>query len=233
MLPAATKEVSFFNSYRFHKRGLLWYRSRFPTVFQKHLDESIMKGRCLAGEATPDYIIDPRAPERIAKYIPGAKLIAILRDPVARAYSQYQMNVRNQTEVLPLEEALEKEKERLGDERERMVREPDYYSQKYNRYSYLLRGVYVNQLVDWFSHFPKERILVTRAEDLFSDPRDFMKKISQFLGIPFCELDEYKRYNFHEYLPIKPGTIEKLREYFRPHNRSLYKLLGRDFGWGY
>lgn len=95
--PAATKELHFFDN-RFSE-GLSWYGQHFPT--RKCVD-----GRqTVSGEATPSYLLNPLVSERMAKTIPDAKLIALLRNPVDRAYSHYQMGLRRGDEVRPFEEA--------------------------------------------------------------------------------------------------------------------------------
>jgi len=76
---AAGKEVHFFN--RSFDEGIEWYRRCFPTPRWKDGRRSI------TGEATPEYLHHPLAPERMAKVIPQARLIVLLRNPVDRAYS--------------------------------------------------------------------------------------------------------------------------------------------------
>ncbi len=75
-LPAAIKEVEFFN--RHHARGPGWYRQQFRGC----------SGR-MRGEVSPQYLFDPTVPGRISELIPEARLLVSVRDPVRRAYSQY------------------------------------------------------------------------------------------------------------------------------------------------
>ncbi|MEO0531457.1 MAG: sulfotransferase, partial [Planctomycetota bacterium] len=65
------------------------------------------------GDASVRYLYEPSAAERIANHAPNAKAIAILREPVARMYSHYHMNVRNGFEPLTFEDALQAEDERV------------------------------------------------------------------------------------------------------------------------
>ena len=88
------KEVSFFD--RHWWRGEAWYRGQFP-----------LRGRGrLVGEASPSYLFHPLAPERVHSLVPGARLVALVRDPVARAYSHYQHEVALGREPLGFEDAL-------------------------------------------------------------------------------------------------------------------------------
>ena len=76
------------------------------------------------GEASPYYLFHPHVPGRVAEHLPRVKLIAMLRDPVERAYSGYQHEVGRGFETLSFEEAIEAEPGRLEGERERMIADP-------------------------------------------------------------------------------------------------------------
>jgi uncharacterized protein (TIGR03086 family) len=77
----APHEVRFFNSTRFNAQGLEWYRGQFPG----------WTGEPIIGEATPGYMMWRHRPtmvaKRIKRVVPDAQLIALLRNPVDRAYS--------------------------------------------------------------------------------------------------------------------------------------------------
>ncbi len=79
------KEIHYFDLQSF--RGPRWYRSHFPPVASS-------RGR-ITGEASPYYLFHPAVPARVAEALPEVRLIALLRDPVARAYSHYQLSVRD------------------------------------------------------------------------------------------------------------------------------------------
>jgi hypothetical protein len=102
MRRAAVKEVHYFDWHI--DKGLEWYRRCFPA----------RAGPTITGEATPNNLFDPSVPERMAKEIPDASLIALLRNPVDRAYSHYQMQVRRATVSRTFEEAIEEEMARLA-----------------------------------------------------------------------------------------------------------------------
>ena len=145
--PALIKEVYFFD--RSYKRGLAWYRSFFPTVLEKYYSTTVKKKEFITGEATPCYIFHPHVPRRVFKTIPGIKLIVLLRNPVDRAYSFYHHNLRRGLESLSFEEAIESEVKRLRGELEKMMDDENYFSFNRQYYSYLSRGIYVDQLKNW------------------------------------------------------------------------------------
>jgi hypothetical protein len=160
VLPSLTKEVHYFDlNYR---SGLPWYRARFP--YQRQL-----AGR-ITLDATPYYMTHPLAPERAARLFPDIKLIALLRNPIDRAYSHYQHERRGGRESLSFGEALDREAERVAGEEERIRREPFYYSWNHHRYAYTGRGLYLEQLQRWTQHFPRSQLLVLQSEWLFRDP---------------------------------------------------------------
>ena len=82
-LETITKEVHYF--YWNYDRGKNWYRSWFP------LKSARSDGVVIAGEASPAYLMDPHVPDRVAKTMPKARIIVLLRDPVERAHSHYQL----------------------------------------------------------------------------------------------------------------------------------------------
>jgi hypothetical protein len=227
--PAFRKEVHYFDLN--FTRGLSWYRAHCPTRWRAAWVLSRWRHRLLTGEASPYYLFHPRVPDRIYETLPEVRLIALLRNPVERAYSHYQLNRRQGKEPLSFEEAIGREEERLRGEYERLVQDATYYSDNHYKFGYLTRGVYVDPLTRWRKRFPDERLLVLRSEDLYRDPRETLFQVNRFLGLPEWEPGHFTPYNQKPYSEIDPKTRQKLLDYFEPHNRRLYEYLGRDFGW--
>ena len=229
--PIWIKEPHFFDIY-FYK-GVHWYRSHFPTTVEQYYARHIQKHDLITGEASPYYLFHPQAAQRVAKTLPRAKFILLLRNPVDRAYSQYQHQTRQEgVEPLSFEEALESEEQRLAGEEEKMLRDEKYFSFNHRHYSYLARSKYIEQLPAWMDLFPREQFLLLRSEDLYADPKAIVKQTLDFLGLPSSYLkQEYKPFNDAKYAKMAPATRERLLAYFKPYNTRLYDYLGRDFGW--
>lgn len=226
---AFRKEVDYFD---FNwSRGLHWYRAHFPTRWQAAWTRLRRGHPLVTGEATPYYLYHPQVPGRIARTLPDVKLIALLRNPVERAYSHYNMNCRQRKESLSFEEAIDCEEKRLADEYARLERGEIEFGENHYKFGYRLRGVYVDRLMLWHRHFPPERMLILRSEDLYENPPAVLDQVIDFLGLPPWKLTEFKAYNQKPYQPIRPETRRRLVEYFAPHNERLYEYLGRDFGW--
>jgi len=222
--PSAKKEVHYFDLN--FEAGLDWYLSHFPSSRSKD------GRRVVVGESSPYYMAHSLAPERAARIVPQAKLIALLRNPVDRAYSHYQAAVRQGREPLEFEEAVEAEKNRLRDERARALAEEGYDPAITQHYSYLARGIYVNQLREWHKFFDREQLLVLKSEDFFSNQSDTFERVLNFLGLPQWQPDAMVARNTGGYKErMNPETRERLQAYFEPHNRRLYEYLGRDLGW--
>jgi hypothetical protein len=217
------KEVKFFDG-NYHK-GLDWYRFNFP--LQGQMGDPLAQ----SGEASPSYVFHPLVPQRIKTALPDIKLVLLLRDPVLRAYSHYQGNLRKGQEELSFEEAIEKESSRLEGEREAIIADQHHPMYKHLVYSYLSRGVYIEQVKNWFDSFPREQILIQKSESFFSNPQEVYSRVLAFLGLPDWKLENFEIVNPGRYEEMAASTMHKLKEYFNPYNQALYEYLGYNFGW--
>jgi Sulfotransferase domain len=213
------KEVSFFD--RHWWRGVRWYRGQFPLR---------SRGR-LVGEASPSYLFHPLAPERARAVVPDARLVVVLRDPVDRAYSQYQHEVALGREPLSFEDALAAEEGRTRGEVERLVADPRAFSHEWWDHTYAARGLYAEQLERWLAMFPRDQLLVVTSDDLGKRPAETYASILSFLGAAPHSLDEYPRVFDRDYAPMRPDTRDALARRFAAPNRRLEELLGRELGW--
>ena len=222
--PAIKKELHFFDSHRWFELGVEWYRSQFPAPMWRD-------GRkVITGEATPYYLLHPYSPRRVSTTLPNAKLIALLRNPVDRAYSAYRHRVRKERESLSFEKALQAEEERTSGELEKMLSDETYHNRAYPWYTYRSRGIYVDQLKRWHEHFAPDQLLVLKSEDYFADPIGTMGLVYEFLDLPEYDIS-IERSKKRSYPPMDPATRRQLEDFFEPHNQRLYEYLGVDFGW--
>jgi hypothetical protein len=220
--PAALKEIHYFDDH--FDEGAEWYRRCFPT---KQEDGR----RTITGEATPAYLFDPLVPKRMAEVVPEARLIALLRNPVDRAYSHYNQRVRRGLETRSFEEAVyEQELWLLGGTDGLSERETHHWTREPGR-SYLSRGIYVDQLARFSRFFDKGQLLVLKSEDLSKKPRETFPRILTFLDLPDWHPEQRVARNTGRYESMGPATRRRLEEFFRPHNRRLYEYVGIDFGW--
>ncbi len=196
------------------KRGVAWYKQQFPLRPSPEY---------LVGEKSPYYMFHPLVAERVHSLYPKVKIMLLLRNPVDRAYSQYWHNIRNNNESLTFAEAIEAEPSRL----EGVA--PNSYNHR--NYSYLARGVYVDQIKSWLDLFPKEQILVLSAAELRKNPRDVLNSVFSFLGLNSYSVVVDDPESRSDYPPMDSELRKQLVEYFEPFNHQLEELLEVKFNW--
>ncbi len=212
------KEIYFFDEN--FSLGKFWYKSYFSYIFSKKQ----------MGEANPNYLYHPLVPKRIHETIPNCKFIIILRNPVDRAYSDYQMKVKNKLENLVFEDAITQENSRIKGEFERIV-EKEEFSFNFTAYSYLNRGKYIEQLERWFKIFPRNQFFILSMDELERDTNHILNEIFRFLNLKDYKVELLTRKNIGHYNLMNTETRKKLVKFFRPYNIQLYKLLGKKFEW--
>lgn len=224
------KSSDYFFKQRHH--GEKWYSSHFHTSAYRHLLERRLGYAPVAGEASPYYMWDPRIASEAFDVNPQFKAVALLRDPVERAWSHYQERVANGVEPLSFEDALAAEDARLAGELERMSADERYYSTAHDWYAYRTRGLYLSQLQNWRSVFPEGQLLVVRSEDMYADVQRVFDQVCEFLGVPPYRLPTTRTFGSSWRSSRMPeGARAELTRYFRPHNQELEEYLGRSLGW--
>ena len=228
IIGSAYEEIGFFDE-NFHL-GLNWYRSMFPTKFLK---KKIAKkfGKSLTYDVTPSYIWKPWVARRIKELFPGIKLIAILRNPVDKAYSHYHLTIRSNNEKLTFEEAVMRDMKTFSDLVNSDSKINDDYFKNQIKNSYLGRGFYAQQLETWFELFDRKQILILTSEELSTETNKTMNKIFKFLDLPNYEIPDIVKRNTANYSNMKMDTRKKLTSFFGKYNQELFKLLNEEFDW--
>jgi Sulfotransferase domain len=228
VLGASIKEVQYFS--KFYGKGEDWYLAYFPLELRGGAKRLRAGVKPAVGEASATYLFHPHAPQRVHAFDPAMRLIAVLRDPVDRAYSHYQMEHRWGREPLPFEGALEREVE-LQPELTRMCTDPAFESEDALNCSYVARGRYAEQLERWLGLFPRERLLVLTSDELLEDPAGTMATVARFLDIPEWRAPSYPLRGVREYDTMAPATREQLARTLAPDTERLEELLGRTLPW--
>ena len=216
----ATKELHFLTDR--HERGRDWYLGQFPVRLPPGI---------LTGEATPYALFHPLAARRLHEIAPEARPIALLRNPVDRAYSHYRHERDRGVETLDFAAALDAEEERLGGEEAKLAGDATYVSAAHKHSSYMARGDYAPQLRRWLEVFPREQILVVRSEDLYRRSTETLARIAEFLTIGPDVRIPFSAHNQTAGSPLDPETRRRLSRHFAPLNAKLADLLGWDPGW--
>jgi hypothetical protein len=216
----AKKEIHFLTD-RF-ERGAEWYIGQFPPA---------VPVGTLVGEATPYALFHPLAPRRLQQVAPHARLIVLLRNPVDRAYSHYLHERARGHESLTFEDAITAETDRMRGLEDQLASGELLTSEKHKRASYVERGRYARQLDRWISAFPRDQLCILRSEDLYADPAETTKQVTDFLGLPPLTSDVFSTHNATAGPPLRAETRRVLEGEFAADNARLANLLGWEPGW--
>lgn len=163
----------------------------------------------LCGDASPSYLYHGEtAAIRLRDSNPEVRIIALFRDPVARAVSEYVGHCR---EPVSFAEALALEQNKV------------------RGHGYLMRGRYAEYLEQWLQVFDRAQFVFVVSEEFRDAQEPTLDPIQEFIGLPPTPITPEQR--FHSPPPIPDGIGEYLRAYFRPHSARLAELLGRALPW--
>ena len=204
------KELSYFNNDKAYENNTL----PNPRAFY-HIKNRLK----IYGECTPCYIYSHTAVERMKKHNPKMKIIAILRNPIERAFSQWNMEISRDWEKRSFKECIEEEIAEInaGTKEYHMVR------------SYVHRGLYAEQIQRIYSEFPKEQVLFLKYEDLRDKPACTLTRIYSFLGVRPMNPAGEKKANVIKYqFRITENEKGILKDFFMPNIIAVEELLSWD-----
>ncbi len=155
----------------------------YQALFQDATSEQII------GEASTWYLYSQTAAGRIRHHIPDVKLIAILRNPIERAYSSWAFRVQCGWEsITDFKQALQAEPQRICENYEW-----DFH--------YLKTGFYYHQIKRYFDAFPQEQIKIIIYEDFQVDPIKVLESIYKFVGVDKTLISDISTKHNVTYLP--------------------------------
>ncbi len=214
-----------------YDKGLAWYKSHFPTKFAHAMKTKKAGEKLLLGDATPYYLHHPHAPKRAARIVPDAKVIALLRNPIERAFSHWVERSRQDVETLSFEEAIEAEAVRLAGEEQKMLDEPGYTSYAHQHFSYIDQGRYARGLKRWFDAYSQDHLLVIKAEDLYESPEDTYGQVLNYLEIGHHEPKEFAAWNKKSKPEFSSKTRSIIADALADDIKEVETLLGKKMGW--
>lgn len=226
--PAVNKGVRYFDL-NYH-RPWRWYLGHFPlrTTTMAHGRQG---ERALTFEASGYYLFHPFAAERIARHLPDVRIVAMVRDPVERAFSAWKHETARGFEWEPFDRALELEDERLLGETDRMARDVTYRSFCHWHHSHRSRGEYADQLDRLFTVVPRDRVHVIPSESFFDEPEREYRALLDFLKLPAHQPASFERHNARPSSPMPAGLRSQLAEHYAEGNARLERILGRPLEW--
>jgi hypothetical protein len=227
--PVLHKGVHYFDTGFGHSAS--WYRGHFPTTFSAARVRRSTGTTALTFESSPYYLCHPLAPGRIARELPGVKIVVLLRDPVERAYSAHAHELARGYESEDFATALALEESRLAGEQERLRADPAYYSHAHQHHAYRARGEYVRYLREWERLVGRERIHVVDSGVFFARPAEAFAEVAEFLGLPPDGTIRFEQHNARPRRPLAGEVETHLRAHFRPWDEELAHWWGRRPSW--
>ena len=205
-----------------HCTSLVEKRGRSVLTDSEYMDMFNTNSTRYTGEVTPSYMLIPSALESIKKLCPDVKIIILLREPISRCISQYNMDyTKNNIKVDP--DVMIN----------RMLQDVDIHHNDIleNGPYYIPRGYYDEQLKHVYKLFSKEQVHVTISERFKSDTIAELNKITDFLECNRISPNESvlsKTIHSWKYDFRLPASITKiLKEIYQPHVDNIYQMLGR------
>jgi len=173
----------------------------------------------LLGEATPSYMYWKSSPKRIWQYNPSMKILIILRNPIERAYSHWNMQRFKKLERLPFYQAIMTEHER----------KKKYHPFQDMNFSYVDRGFYLEQLRRIWTYFSKDQVLILKNEYLKHCHDEALNDVCDFLGVDRFENVESKNVHAISYIsPLDKKEKIYLERIYERHIREIERELGWD-----
>lgn len=210
------KEVHFFDD-----EGQDWSAPDYGD-YHAHFDLAD-EGR-IWGEATPIYLYWKDSLTRIRAYNSAIRLIVLLRDPVARAFSHWKMEFARGAETHPFDWCVRTGRQRVFDA------EPWGF---HREFSYVERGFYGAQIEHLLSLFPANQLLLLRAEDLEAQPQPTLEAVSRFLGVPPPPPVRPRRVHVGQAIAYPSSLTEAdeklLRRLYEPDMARLKALTGISY----
>jgi Sulfotransferase domain len=222
----ATEETGFFED-EFH-HGMRWYASHFPLCWPA---QSPNGGRARAFEGNSYYLFHPLAAERIARHLPGAQVVVLLRDPAERAYSAHRQERSLGREDVDFEEAIQLEAERLAGEEERLLALPGSTSFSHRHHAYLGRSHYAHQVGRFRDALGADRVHLVEAERFFAEPQKEFRRLQEELGLDAWDCGEVATRSALPAVGVDPDLRERLRTEFAADDEELSLWLGHAPIW--
>lgn len=242
------KEKNFFSHQALWKEGVSWYNNLFPkvSIFYK-----LPKIHYFL-DASPSYLSSKDAADKILKYNPNAKFIVMMRNPVDRAFSAWnmyrQMNLLAEDEKKVLFEKHVKgssaERENLFLNLISLLEFPSFETMIQDELNnlpidswkfpgILSRGIYHDQLEYYLTLFDYNQFFFIFAEEFKVNKTLILNDLMLFLDLKInISSENLKDTHVREYKhKMSPETRIRLLEFFQPHNEKLFNLINKSINW--
>jgi hypothetical protein len=224
--PTLSKGTGYFDDG--YRHGSRWYRAHFPL----RLTARLLRGaRAQTFEISGYYMFHPLAAERMAKALPNAQIVALVRDPVERAYSAYRHEYARGFEDQGFADALALEDERTTGEAEKLASVEGYVSYAHRHYAYRQRSEYSTQLERYVRAFGRDRVHILDAEVFFTDPTAEFVRLQKALGLEVWRPVRVERWNARAGDALSDAERDRLLKQFEPYDEALAQMMSQPPSW--
>jgi hypothetical protein len=227
--PVMHKGVNYFDLA--YDKGESWYLGHFPLRANARRHAAPGRSAAETFEASGYYMFHPHAARRIAADLPDVKIVAMVRDPVERAYSAYKHEYARGFETSSFDEALRLEDGRVEPELALMLADESFQSDIYRHQAYRRRGHYAEQLRAFDELLGAGRVHVVDSGRFFTEPEKEYSKLLAFLGLPAVMPASFDQFNARPGTPMSPDAEAMLRTHFETHDKALEDFLGWRPSW--
>lgn len=169
---AEPKEPHFFSTDAIYERGIDWYKGLFADA----------KEGQICGEASTSYTRHPytsETPGRIHEHVPDAKLIYVVREPVARSVSACMFAYK---------------RERYSLSEDKLPKSVDEFIEEYQ--IIWRTSEYILQIQEYLKYFDRDKLLVILQDDIAKKPAETLRQVFEFVGAdPSISIDTSRQHN--------------------------------------
>ncbi|MGM5470794.1 sulfotransferase family protein [Flavobacteriaceae bacterium LMO-SS05] len=206
------KEIHFFDNVKYFENKQTNY-----DIYHKNFN--LQENGKIFGEVTPSYIFLEESIGRIKKYNPEIKLIAILRNPIDRAFSNWNMEIRRKNEKKSFLMCINEEINQISEDQLDL----NIYS------SYIKRGFYKRQIENIQKYFNRDQVLYIKYEDFFLRHTEELKKIYSFLEVETLETN-IKKETVHKIEYVNNISLEEKSILYNIYKNDI-QYVEKNIGW--
>ncbi len=220
IVPSLEKEVTYLRDPNF--KSISGYRACFP------LNSTLMRSKSITGEGTTTYFYDALAAERIRRLPTSPKLFLMLREPAARAMSQYFHFYERNGELVGIQDAFDYLLDCYsGWEFGQDLPNVDYTKVKSD---YLRYGIYAHMLPKWDDFYAAGRLKIYEFNDLISSTGEVLDDACNYLGLEPMHV-EARVFNQGKSKSRNEEILMRLKQFYAPYNEQLFQMLGTQYNW--
>ena len=213
----------------------------------------------LSFEKTPRYILRPNIAEKMKMTVPWVtRLIAVLRDPVDRAFSEFNMDTQRMRSVMETPQEFDKSvrEELMHLQQNGLVRrsydfsgnnipeeivppelspaqeEAIFTKVEPQRPRYIKRGMYAVQLISWAREYsiPDNLLVLNSGNFHFGGEQETFHRVLRHVGLPYHDKQDFDVVHKRSYsFDMLNSTRELLEKFYEPYNARLAGILGKEW----